>query len=71
MELTGKVEKLDQNVERINAVVTDADRRLVRLETIIEVTRTDGATLRIAGDSDEHAHKDRSHVPQYQTAVQF
>jgi hypothetical protein len=52
VELTGKVEKLDQNVERINAVVTDVDRRLVRLETIIEVTRTDSATLRIAGDSD-------------------
>ena len=67
MELTGKVEKLDQNVERINAIVTDVDRRLIRLETIIEVTRTDSATLRIAGN--QQAHKDRSHVPQYQTAV--
>ena len=48
VELTGKVERLDKNVEGLSADVRDIDRRLVRLETIIEVTRTDGATLRIA-----------------------
>jgi hypothetical protein len=48
VELTGKVERLDKNVEGLSTDVRDIDRRLVRLETIIEVTRTDGATLRIA-----------------------
>jgi hypothetical protein len=52
VELTGKVERLDKNVEGLSADVRDIDRRLVRLETIIEVTRTDGATLRITRNPD-------------------
>jgi len=50
MELTSKVEKLTANHERLNSEVRDIDRRLIRVETIIEVTRSDGATLRIARD---------------------
>lgn len=50
VELTGKVERLERNVDKLAGQVDDADRRLVRLETIIEVTRSDGATLRIARD---------------------
>ena len=30
----------------------DIDRRLVRVETVIEITRSDGVTLRIAKDPD-------------------
>jgi hypothetical protein len=52
MELTGKVEKLTSNYERLNFDVREIDRRLIRVETIIEVTRSDGATLRIARDPD-------------------
>ena len=52
VELTGKVERLEQNVDRIASAVEGIDRRLVRVETIIEVTRSDGATLRIARDPD-------------------
>jgi len=52
VELTGKVERLEQNVDRIASAVDGIDRRLVRVETIIEVTRSDGATLRIARDPD-------------------
>lgn len=50
MELTGKVEKLTSNHDRLDSELRDIDRRLIRLETIIEVTRSDGATLRIARD---------------------
>jgi hypothetical protein len=48
VELTGKAERLEQNVDKLAGHVDAIDRRLIRVETIIEVTRTDGATLRIA-----------------------
>jgi hypothetical protein len=48
VELTGKVQTLTGNVERLTTDLRDIDRRLIRLETIIEVTRNDGAVLRIA-----------------------
>ncbi|MEZ5804100.1 MAG: hypothetical protein R3E51_11725 [Rhizobiaceae bacterium] len=50
VELTGKVERLELNVDKLVGQVDSIDRRLIRLETIIEVTRSDGATLRIARD---------------------
>jgi hypothetical protein len=52
MELTGKVDKLMTNHDKLNSEMRDIDRRLIRVETIIEVTRADGATLRIARDPD-------------------
>lgn len=48
MALTDKVETLTKNVDGLGKQLGDVDRRLVRLETIIEVTRNDGAVLRIA-----------------------
>lgn len=48
VELTGKVGQLSGDVERLENEVRQIDRRLVRVETIIEVTRNDGAVLRIA-----------------------
>ncbi|HVW55002.1 MAG TPA: hypothetical protein VHC00_04925 [Rhizobiaceae bacterium] len=48
VELTGKVETLTRNVDRLTSDMRDMDRRVVRLETIIELTRNDGAVLRIA-----------------------
>lgn len=50
VELTGKVERLESNFDRLATQVDSIDRRLVRLETVIEITRSDGATLRIARD---------------------
>lgn len=50
MELTGKVERLTLNQERLSSELREIDRRLIRVETVIEVTRSDGATLRIARD---------------------
>jgi hypothetical protein len=54
VELTGKVQTLTGNVERLTTDLRDIDRRLVRLETIIEVTRNDGAVLRIAKPGSEN-----------------
>jgi hypothetical protein len=55
VELTGKVQTLTGNVERLTTDLRDIDRRLVRLETIIEVTRNDGAVLRIAKPGSENS----------------
>ena len=46
------METLGANTEKLAGELRDLDRRLVRVETIIEVTRTDGATLRIAPPPD-------------------
>jgi hypothetical protein len=48
VELAGKVEGLSGDVERLESEVRQIDRRLVRVETIIEMTRSDGAVLRLA-----------------------
>jgi hypothetical protein len=50
MSLTEKVEGLSKDADGLRSELRDMDRRLIRLETIIEVTRSDGATLRIARD---------------------
>jgi hypothetical protein len=51
IELNGKVVSVAGAVERLATDVRDLDRRLVRVETIIEITKPDGATLRIARDA--------------------
>jgi hypothetical protein len=51
MELTTKVGALTQDIDTLAAEVRDMDRRLVRVETIIEVTRADGAVLRFGKDT--------------------
>lgn len=53
VELTGKVETLTRNVDRLTSDMRDMDRRVVRLETIIELTRNDGAVPRIAKPGSE------------------
>ena len=53
MGLTEKVEGLTKDVDAIGAELRSVDRRVVRLETIIELTRNDGAVLRIAKPGSE------------------
>lgn len=49
IELNGKVVSVANAVDRLAIDVRDLDRRLVRVETLIEVARPDGSVLRIAG----------------------
>lgn len=53
MALTDRVEGLSKDVDLLRSELRDIDRRLIRVETIIEVTRADGAVLRIAPDTKE------------------
>jgi hypothetical protein len=47
-ELNSKVVSVGNAVERLTTDMRDLDRRLVRVETIIEIARPDGGVLRIA-----------------------
>lgn len=53
IELNSKVVSVATAVERLATDMRDVDRRLTRVETIIEITRTDGSVLRLAPRSSE------------------
>jgi hypothetical protein len=50
--LNGKVVAVAGEVTRLATDVREIDRRRVRVETIIEIARPDGAVLRIADRPD-------------------
>jgi len=52
IELNGKVASVGAAVSDLTKEMRDLDRRLVRVETIIEIARPDGAVLRIANAPD-------------------
>jgi hypothetical protein len=52
IELNSKVVSVANAVDRLALDMRDFDRRLVRLETIVEITRPEGGVLRIAQDRD-------------------
>ena len=47
IELNGKVVSVANAVDRLATEMRDFDRRLVRVETIIEITKPDGGVLRL------------------------
>lgn len=53
IELNGRVVSVANSVDRLGIEMRDLDRRLVRVETIIEITRPDGGTLRITPPDDD------------------
>jgi hypothetical protein len=48
IELNSKVVSVAKAVDGMATDIRDLDRRLVRVETIIEIARPDGTTLRIS-----------------------
>lgn len=52
IELNGKVVSVANEVDRLATDMREFDRRLVRVETVIEITRPDGSVLRIARDGE-------------------
>lgn len=59
IELNGKVVAVANSVERLTTDMRDLDRRVVRLETIVEIARPDGAVLRIAAEPGHEPTPDR------------
>lgn len=52
IELNTKVASVGASVSDLTKEMRELDRRLVRVETIIEIARPDGAVLRIASPPD-------------------
>ena len=48
--MSAAVDRVEDKMSAIRETIRAIDRRLIRVETIIEVTRADGATFRIARD---------------------
>lgn len=40
LKLTDEVKRLNRDIERVESVMTDVDKRVVRLETFIEVAKS-------------------------------
>jgi len=57
IELNGKVISVANAVDRLATDMRDLDRRLVRVETIIEIARPDGGVLRIAQEPGKSGSK--------------
>ncbi|TWB48693.1 hypothetical protein [Nitrospirillum viridazoti] len=54
IELNSKVVSVSNAVSELTKDMRNLDRRLVRVETIIEIARPDGAVLRIANPTKEN-----------------
>lgn len=52
IELNAKVASVGTSVSELTKEMRDLDRRLVRVETIIEIARPDGAVLKIASPAE-------------------
>lgn len=52
IELNAKVASVGASVSDLTKEMRELDRRLVRVETVIEIARPDGAVLRIASPPD-------------------
>ena len=55
--LADRIGALHENVKRLATKVENHNERIVRLETIIEIARPDGAVLRIASQADDKTRK--------------
>ena len=54
LKLTDEVKRLNKDIERVETVMLDVDKRVVRLETIIEIAKTQGGQVQpgLPNDSD-------------------
>jgi hypothetical protein len=52
LELNGRIVSIANAVDRLATDMREFDRRLVRIETIVEIAKPDGSVLRIAHNPD-------------------
>lgn len=43
LKLTDEVKRMNKDIERVESVMLDVDKRVVRLETIVEIAKAQGA----------------------------
>lgn len=42
LKLTDEVKRLNKDIERVESIMLDVDKRVVRLETIVEIAKSQG-----------------------------
>ncbi|MCU7945661.1 MAG: hypothetical protein KZQ72_03290 [Candidatus Thiodiazotropha sp. (ex Cardiolucina cf. quadrata)] len=42
LKLTDEVKRMNKDIERVESVMLDVDKRVVRLETIVEIAKVQG-----------------------------
>ncbi|MEW8028254.1 MAG: hypothetical protein AB2792_05980 [Candidatus Thiodiazotropha sp.] len=47
LRLTDEVKRMNKDIERVESIMLDVDKRVVRLETIVEITKAQGSQPRL------------------------
>jgi hypothetical protein len=50
LKLTDEVKRLNKNLERVESIMLDVDKRVVRLETIVEIAKSQGGQPKLPKD---------------------
>jgi hypothetical protein len=50
LKLTDEVKRLNKNLERVESIMLDVDKRMVRLETIVEIAKSQGGQPKLPKD---------------------
>ena len=50
LKLTDEVKRLNKDLERVESIMLDVDKRVVRLETIIEIAKSQGGQPKLSKD---------------------
>lgn len=51
LKLTDETKRLNQDIDKLQSHVVDVDKRVVRLETLVEVSKYQSSQTRLADDS--------------------
>jgi hypothetical protein len=50
LKLTDEVKRLNKDLERVESIMLDVDKRVVRLETIVEIAKSQGGQPQLPKD---------------------
>ncbi|MCG7984644.1 hypothetical protein A3194_12825 [Candidatus Thiodiazotropha endoloripes] len=50
LKLTDEVKRLNKDLERVESIMLDVDKRVVRLETIVEIAKSQGGQPKLPKD---------------------
>ncbi|MES9946113.1 MAG: hypothetical protein B6D77_08765 [gamma proteobacterium symbiont of Ctena orbiculata] len=47
LRLTDEVKRMNKDIERVESIMLDVDKRVVRLETIVEIAKAQGGQAKL------------------------
>jgi hypothetical protein len=50
LKLTDEVKRLNKDLERVESIMLDVDKRVVRLETVVEIAKSQGGQAKLPKD---------------------